>query len=178
MEGIKVYLFCSGRANHEEMVQDDVSLQEGSELPSHQQPPILSLLFWSDSQCSSEPGCANDFQQSLLKISVAISIQEQRECFSGPALRYMSPSSWKYKAENFLRLVGNFAFFSSVPIAISVITEETLNSGRQHGGTGNPCSSLQCQTELLPRCYETLQWGHNRKHNHHQQVKHRRSFLF
>lgn len=43
---------------------------------------------------------------------------------------------------------------------------------------GIPCSSLQCQTELFPRCYETLQWGHNRKHNHHQQVKHRRSFLF
>lgn len=87
MECIKVYLFYSGRANHEEMVQDDVSPQEGSELPSHQQPPILSLLFWSDSQCSSEPGCADDFQQSPLKISVAIPIQEPRECYSGPALR-------------------------------------------------------------------------------------------
>lgn len=72
---IRFHLFCSSRATHEEMIQDDVRPQDGPELPSHEQPPILSLLFWSGHQSS-----ADDFQQSPLKISVAISIQEPREC--------------------------------------------------------------------------------------------------
>lgn len=54
---------------------------------------------------------------------MAISIQEPRECYSGPALRYI-PSSGNTKLEIFFSWWGILPFFSSVPITIFVITRQ------------------------------------------------------
>lgn len=111
---ILVSVFSSSRAAHEELVRDDTSPRDVSELHPHQQLLILSLLFCSDSQHTSEPGGADDIQQSTLKISVVISIQEPREHYSGHTLRYMRHQLWEYRDGNFLQILGNFTciFFS------------------------------------------------------------------